>query len=254
MSFISLKPPVSLPHYRWHTVLWASWRDLPALRRPAVWRVWQKQVYFSGIESLPVISLIAVGLGLIVVNQIHFTFGTAIESTLEMTTRLLLSELAPLLTCIFMIARSSSAIASELAAMRVNHEFTVLEQMGIAPSAYLLMPRIWAFTISGAALAVYLLLLTLLSGAIYAVGFEALNELGVLLSRIPLSLFAVFMGKILIFAYAVAVVSCHCGLSVHLDWTAIPVAASRAVLRCLATIFLFDGLWAMLSRMTEATI
>ena len=85
--------------------------------RAPVRRVLARQLYFSGLESLWLVILIGIAVGAIIVSQLHFGIGQNGADALRLLAGLLLSELAPLLTALILIARSSSAMASELAAM-----------------------------------------------------------------------------------------------------------------------------------------
>ena len=51
-------------------------------------------------------------------------------------------ELAPLLTATIVIARSGTAIATELGSMKINGEIDAIEMLGIPADRYLILPRI----------------------------------------------------------------------------------------------------------------
>ena len=135
--------------------------QLSALRRAPVQHALAQQLQGCGVQALPGLLCAGVALGLIAVQQMHGTYGANVEFTLRTLLQLLLSELAPLLTAVFLIARSSSAMAAELAAIRVQGEWRMLSAMGVDPLAYLLLPRLLALTLaSGAAQAAFDLILS----------------------------------------------------------------------------------------------
>src|SRR5207237_9779882 len=62
-------------------------------------------------------------------------------------------ELAPVFTCIVLVARVGSAVATELGTMRVTEQIDALETMAVDPINYLVVPRIIAALIAAPILA-----------------------------------------------------------------------------------------------------
>lgn len=214
--------------------------------RLPVRRVLARQLYFTGLESLVLVVLIGIALGAIIVAQLHYNFGQSGAETLRLLAQLLLSELAPLLTALILIARSSSAMASELAAMRVNNEIWMLTQFGINPAHYLVLPRVAGMLLASFFLAIYLSIAALLTAALMISGANALGELRFLGD--VLSVMAVLGGlvKTALFGVVIAAIACRAGLRAAHDITEIPRAASRAVVRSLLAVFVLDALWSLL--------
>ncbi len=124
------------------------------------------QIYFTGFQALPLISVMALASGSIVIMQ-----STAQLSLLgggEMIGNLLVviivREISPLLTALIVIARSGTAVASEIGNMRVNREIEALEIMGINPLSYVVFPRLVGGIISVVCLAFYFIVVALLGG------------------------------------------------------------------------------------------
>lgn len=224
-------------------------RATSSLRRYPVRRVLYKQVYFSGLESLPLIILVGGALGGIIVGQLHFSFGQSGEGALKLLSLILMGELAPMLTAIIMIARSSSAMASELAAMKVNGEIRNLSRMSIDPVRYLVMPRVIGMLLSSVVLTIYMVCSAIVLGALIVAGKSAPAALILLASNANLVLIATALLKSLLFGGGVALVSCWKGLAAGSDFTDIPKAASSAVIRSLIVVFLLDGLFIALKVM-----
>lgn len=214
------------------------------LRAP-VRRVLARQLYFSGLESLGLVVLIGVAVGAIIVSQLHYSIGQRGTDTLRLLAGLLLSELAPLLTALILIARSSSAMASELAVMRVNREIWMLVQFGIHPAHYLALPRIAGMLIASCLLGVYLAVSALLTAALMISGPNAFNELRTLADTLPLQAVLAGLAKTALFGLAIAATACRTGLRAGGAMTEIPRAASRAVVNSLIGVFLLDALWAL---------
>lgn len=124
------------------------------------------QIYFTGWQALPLISVLALASGSIVIMQ-----ATAQLSLLgggEMIGNLLVviivREIGPLLTALIVIARSGTAVASELGSMKVNREVEALEVMGINPLSYIVFPRLVGGIVSVLCLAFYFIFVALVGG------------------------------------------------------------------------------------------
>lgn len=224
----------------------ASLLSLRAWFRAPVRRALARQLYFSGLESLALVVLIGIAVGAIIVSQLHFGIGQSGGETLRLMASLLLSELSPLLTALILIARSSSAMASELAAMRVNNETWMLQQFGVAPAHYLMLPRVTGMLLASFLLAIYLSLSSLLVGALLVSGANAVGELARLGDVLLLSTVLSGLAKTALFGLVIALVACRTGLRAGGAMTEIPRAASRAVVSSLLAVFIIDALWGLL--------
>lgn len=224
----------------------------PRRRSPRYWlrapvrRVLERQLYFTGAESVALVILIGIALGAIVVAQLHYTFGQSGADTLRLLAQLLFNELAPLVTALIVIARSSSAMASELAAMQVNREIWMLRQFGVSPLHYLVLPRIAGTVIASVFLALYLALAALLTAAVMTAGPNAWDELLQLGDALPLQRVLGGLAKSALFGGVIALMACRAGFRAGHAMTDIPRAASRAVVRSLVLVFVLDALWGLL--------
>lgn len=216
---------------------------LVALRRWPVRRVLMKQVYFSGIQSMPLVLAVGIAVGGIVVSQLHYQIGQSGEATLRLLASITVTELAPLLTVLLMAARSSAAMASELALMRANGELAALERMGIDLYAYLVLPRILGMMLSAAVLTFYFGVAAIVAGAVGVAGFGWRHSLSMLPLSLPLSDLLLCAAKSLAFGAAVATVACARGLAASGSGTEVPIAASQAVIRGLMALFAIDLLF-----------
>ncbi|MDK2124611.1 ABC transporter permease [Parachitinimonas caeni] len=222
---------------------------LPALRRWPVRRVLAKQLYFSGIESLGMVALIAMAVGGIIVGQLHFQFGQSGQGALKLLASITLSELAPLVTGFLLVARSCSAMASELATMQAGGEIRNLYRMGVPPVPYLVVPRVIGMSISAAALTIYFALIAILTGALAVGGMNTNIELEALLDGLTLAILPICMIKGMAMGCAISLVACAQGLSGPPLTTEIPRAASRAVLRGTIALFGVDLLFVLMARL-----
>ncbi|MCC7405648.1 MAG: ABC transporter permease [Bdellovibrionales bacterium] len=124
------------------------------------------QIYFTGVQALPLISVLALASGSIVIMQSNMQLsllgGAGMIGNLLVV--IIVREISPLLTALVVIARSGTAVASELGNMKVNRETEALESMGINPLSYIVFPRLLGGILSVLGLAFYFILVALLGG------------------------------------------------------------------------------------------
>jgi phospholipid/cholesterol/gamma-HCH transport system permease protein len=126
-------------------------------RRQVAFRVLVFQILFTGVESLSIVSLIALSIGAVIIVE-----GGTILPRFGQTSLLysilivvITRELGPILTAFIIAARSGPAIATELGNMVVSHEIEAYISVGINPISYLVVPRVLGVTISVMALTIY---------------------------------------------------------------------------------------------------
>jgi phospholipid/cholesterol/gamma-HCH transport system permease protein len=128
------------------------------------------QVYFTGFQALPLVTVIAVAAGAAVVmqstSQLNILGGTQMIGQLMVV--LIVREIGPLMTALIVIARSGTAVASELGNMRVNREIEALESLGINPLSFIVFPRLVGGIISVVVLALYFIYASIFGGFIFA--------------------------------------------------------------------------------------
>lgn len=210
------------------------------LWRAPVRSVLVRQLYFTGVESLLLIVIIGIAVGGIIVNQVHFQVGQSGAETLRLLALITLNELAPLLTALILIARSSSAMASELAAMQVHGEIRTLRLLGISVAHYLLLPRVVGMVLASFFLSLYFAAVALLAAALLVGGLNGPHELLLLADALPFTTVLVGSLKSLLFGLAIALTACRAGLAGGSAMTDIPKAASRAVINSLVAVFAVD--------------
>ena len=158
-------------------VLGESFQRPRALRPSSLVR----HVYETGITAIPIVSLIAFLISVIVAYlgaQQLSRFGADIF-VVDLVTISVLREMGVLLTAIIVAGRSGSAFAAEIGVMQLNEETDALRALGINPIEILVVPRILA-------LAIALPLLTIIADAMGLAGGGLLSLLNL---HIPLPQF-----------------------------------------------------------------
>ena len=121
-----------------------------ALRRPAKIRLIIQQIRAIGVDSLLVVLLSGLFTGMVLGLQGYYSLRKFnAESFLGAVVALsLLRELGPVLSAFMVTGRTGSAMAAELASMRVTEQIDAMHAMAINPVKYLVSPRIIAGVIS----------------------------------------------------------------------------------------------------------
>jgi len=105
-----------------------------------------KQCYFIGYQSLPLVSITAFIMGLVLTIQSRPTlveFGA--QSMLPaMVAVSLVREIAPVITALICAGKIGSGIGAELGSMKVTEQIDAMEVSGTNPFKYLVVTRIMA--------------------------------------------------------------------------------------------------------------
>jgi phospholipid/cholesterol/gamma-HCH transport system permease protein len=126
-------------------------------RKQVAFRVLVMQIYFTGVKALSIISFIALAMGAVIILQgitLLPQFGQGKLIYIILTT-VITRELGPILTAFIVIARSGTAIATEIGHMVVTHQIEAYISVGINPISYLVVPRFLGVTISIIVLTLY---------------------------------------------------------------------------------------------------
>jgi len=202
-----------------------------------------------GADALPIVSLVAFLMGLILAFQAAVAmrqFGAEILVA-DLVGISLVRELGPLMTAILLAGRSGAAFAAEIGTMRVNEEVDALVTMGLDPIRFLVVPRVLAAVAMTPLLTLYADLVGLLGGAAVMSTFEIplsayMRET---FSFVTLADFLGGMAKTFVFGAIVAGVGCLCGLQTRAGAAAVGLAATRAVVASIVLIVVADGIFAI---------
>jgi len=215
--------------------------------RPAVRAVWRAQVYFTGVQAIPFATLLALLVAMVVVLQARLAGAAAEGGPLgRLLVIIVVRELGPLAVATVVVARTCSAIAAELGAMRVSGEVDALAGMGVDPFEYLVLPRVVGVGTAVVCLGVLFATVSVLAGAgltsMLATNVSAGDVLDIVGSNMSPIDYLVVLAKTLVPGVLMAAISCEEGLSASRSSTSVPPAVSRAVVRSMTVVFLWDGL------------
>ena len=218
------------------------------LRYGLVRKAFFRQVYYTGVQSLLPVCLIASVLGGISLVQLLDRLpGGSLELLSGILALIVVRELAPLLIAFIVIGRSATAIATRIGEMRVSGQFELLVSSGVNPNLYLFVPRIWGLVVSSLALLVFFYVSTLL-GCLFAVrAFTYVNAMHLMrgvLSEVSMADLGIAYLKMFFQSYSVALVAIVQALRVRRSPQEVPRAATGAVVRSIVLIILVDVVFA----------
>lgn len=203
-----------------------------------------RQIESIGIGSLPLAALTVVFstmvLAIHTVGQfIDFGFADKIGYLISAS---VVREAAPVLVAIMVAAREGSAIAAELASMKITEQIDALRSLATDPVQYLVVPRYVAMLVA-------MPLLTVISGTAGVFG----GWLVAAAHRVPHDIYwnAAARGvttedlvsgavKSLVFGAIVAIVSCHQGLNAGHGAEAVGRATTASVVLCVVLVHAAD--------------
>ncbi|NCN42305.1 ABC transporter permease [bacterium] len=207
----------------------------------AVMQVIAAQIYFTGFQALPLISVLALATGSLVIlqstSQLSLLGGSGMMGSLLVS--VVFRELAPLMTALVVVARSGTAVASELGNMKVNREIEALELMGIHPLSYVVFPRLVGGIISLMCLGIYYAVIAFVGGFIVTQFVSSMSIhafINLISEAISLRDLYFFSLKIFVAGLMVFSVCCYYGLSVGRGSHEVPQVTTKAVVHSLLTV------------------
>ena len=190
-----------------------------------------RQLYFTGVRALPLISLFALLFGAVIVTSTLASVGADNELALKTVVWGGIRELAPLAAAMIIVARSSVSIGAELALMRLQSGIHASVWKGAVYEAHPILPRVLGVALSGTMLVAYFQCIAFVA-AWLATSLTLHTPLSTALGnfldaaqwwQIPLSLI-----KGTLFGAGIGVISCYHGMSVDAQISEVPKAVMAA--------------------------
>jgi phospholipid/cholesterol/gamma-HCH transport system permease protein len=214
---------------------------------------WSDVVFYMkrvGVEGLPIISLIALLLGLILafmssLQLKQFGANIYVASLLAIS---MVRELGPIMTAILVAGRSGSAFAAEIGTMKVNEEVDALTVMGMEPMYFLALPKVIASIAVVPLLTIYADLLGIVGGLIVGVTmldltvYSYIQETKWILTVFD---FTSSFVKSLVFAFVISVIGCQRGFEVRGGAAAVGTATTSSVVASIFLIIVVDSVFAI---------
>ncbi len=210
-----------------------------------------RHVYETGITAIPIVSLIAFLISVIVAYlgaQQLSLFGADIF-VVDLVTISVLREMGVLLTAIIVAGRSGSAFAAEIGVMQLNEETDALRAMGMNPIEILVLPRVLGLLIA-------LPLLTIIADAMGLAGGGLLSLLSLhipwpqftarLREALAPTTFWAGLVKAPVFAVLIGIVGTYRGMQVRESARELGRLTTAAVVQAIFLVIFADALFAVL--------
>lgn len=177
-----------------------------------------KQVVDLGYSSLPLTLVFAVAIGVVMAMEAsRFLEVLDLQSlVVQVISRSLVRDIAPLLVGILAASRNGSGIAAQLSSMNASSEVAALAGMGVDPLRFLVAPALIGMLLATPILALLLAAVTLGTISFYlsiSEGMTVLFLLGEALRAIDLADILLCIFKSVVFGGIITAAAAACGLS-----------------------------------------
>ncbi len=207
------------------------------------------QMLLIGVQALPISTILAATIGLMLAIQGHYTLGLfGAESFAPIGIALsVVREFSPLIIGILVAGRTGSALAARLGTMEINQEIDALRVIGINPVRFLVVPALVALIVMMPALVMWANLVALAAAGLYVTA-----QLGTTMTAFAADTIAALsvgdlthgLAKSVLFALLIALIGAVNGAMVRGGAEGIGRATTQAVVQSIAAIVIADMVFA----------
>jgi phospholipid/cholesterol/gamma-HCH transport system permease protein len=207
--------------------------------------------YAVGVRSIPVVAITGMFIGMVLAVQAYSQFhalglATRLGSIINIS---VVRELGPVLAATMLAGRVGSAMAAELATMRITEQIDALACLGVDPVHYLAVPRFLACVLLIPLLTILANFMGVMGGALICVGvYHVEAHYYWENTRGFVGLWDLVTGLIkpTFFGAAIAVVACHRGFQSEAGAEGVGRAATRAFVSSFIAVLVLDFFLALL--------
>lgn len=210
-----------------------------------------RQISETGIKAIPVVSLVAFLMGVVMAYQGATQlqkFGASIF-VVDMVAISMLRELGVILAGIMVAGRSGSAFAAAIGVMNINEETDALRVMGLNPNQILILPRLLGLLISLPLLTLIADIAGIAGGMLLSVtvlDISTVQFMHRMREGVELNTFLVGIYKAPVFAILIACVATLRGMQVKSSAEELGRLTTVAVVQSITLIIIADGLFAVI--------
>jgi len=195
----------------------------------------------SGVQALPIVSLISVLVGLILafIGAVQLMMFGAQIYVANLVGIAMVRVMGAVMVGVIMAGRTGAAFAAQIGTMQVNEEIDALQTLGISPMEFLVLPRMLALILMMPLLCVYADLMGVFGGFIVGVGMLDLTVTQYINQTIAaLNLYHFFIGIFhsLVFGVLIALAGCLRGIQCGRSASAVGQATTSAVVTSIVCI------------------
>ncbi|MDR2729988.1 MAG: ABC transporter permease [Treponema sp.] len=215
------------------------------IKRTQASKILIMQILFTFVQAMGISTLLALGIGA-AVNVIGVPMLTKFSQQqliYSLLITIITRELGPLLTAFIVIARSATAIATEIAGMVISHEVEAYISVGVDPIEHLAVPRFLGVTSSLVLLNIYFSVFGLAGSFLVAQFFFSMPMdyyFSNLLQRLTFQDILISLMKSFAFGALISMGAVIQGFSVERASTEVPVAGLKAVSSSFALCIIVD--------------
>lgn len=210
-----------------------------------------QQSVLIGVDSFTIIFSLSFIIGLILALQSAVQlrmFGANIFIA-DLISIAMVREMGPMMTAIIIAGRSGSAIASEIATMKVTEELDALKMMAINPIRYVVVPKFHAITICMPLLVIISMLVGIFGGIIVAVTYLNLSVTAFynqMLNALVIKDVLISLLKSTFFAWAIVIIGSFYGFRVEGGAEGVGKATTLSVVTSIFAVILIDVIFSLL--------
>ena len=193
-----------------------------------------RQMHVCAVKSIPVVSVVAFFIGMILALQIGIELRTYNQEALTGAAVMasMLREMGPFMAGLVLAASVGAAMAAQVGTMMVNEEIAALEIMDIDPVRFIVMPRMAAMAVAVPMMSFYTCALGVLGGAVVSHTQLAVPWVSYFRNAMDFaSAKALYVGlfKAFLFGFVIVTVSCHEGFRTEHGAVGVGMATRRSV-------------------------
>lgn len=209
------------------------------------------QLAFVGADSLPIVLLTSVSIGMVFSFQITsllqmYGANSAIGTLVGVA---IVRELAPLFTGIVIAGRIGSSITAEIGSMKVTDQINAMRAMAVNPLMYLVVPRFLSCIIMSPLLTIMSVVIGISGGLVVSVYVKGVI-FGMFIESTkdyvtPIDI-AKCMLKASVFGAMVSLISCYKGINTGEGSQGVGISTTSAVVLSLLSIFIVNFILSLL--------
>ena len=210
-----------------------------------------QQGILIGYNALPIVGLLSFIIGLILSLQsaVQLRQFGADQFLANLLAISLVREMSPLITAIIIAGRSGSAIASEIATMKVTEEIDALKMMALNPIRYVVVPKLHAVTACMPLLVTFSILVGILGGVIIAVSVLELSATAFLRTCVDVVSakdLIITLIKSTVFAWQIVIIGSHYGFQVRGGAEGVGKSTTQAVVASIFGVIIMDAVFSLI--------
>jgi phospholipid/cholesterol/gamma-HCH transport system permease protein len=210
-----------------------------------------EQMYQLGYNATPIVGLLSFIIGVIMSIQSALQlrqFGADVF-LVAMITWGMVRELGPLMTAIILAARSGSATTAEIATMCVQEEVDALKTMGLNHIQFIVVPKLWAISITMPVLAILSMVFGILGGFVVSTFYVNLSPdlfWSEMVKNIYIKDFIISVIKSVVFSWLIIWIGAYYGFKVRGGAEEVGKETTASVVTALFVIIVADAFFSFI--------